>query len=69
MMGLVTIRVAPCCKSANDAETQCTNRWLPRIDDAAPEAPRRRDNPNKRLRDAAQTGIEHDPIVSCRLTG
>ena len=26
MMRLVTIRLGPCCKSANDVATQCTNR-------------------------------------------
>jgi len=41
---------------------------LHRTDDAA-EVGRRRDDPNKLSRVAAQIGIEHDLIMSCRLTG
>jgi hypothetical protein len=42
---------------------------LLRTDGTAPGTRRRRDGPNQVPRNAALTGIEHDPIMSCRLTG
>jgi hypothetical protein len=38
---------------------------LPRTDDTASEARRRLEDSNERYRSAAQTGIEHDPIMRC----
>src|SRR6266511_5737397 len=63
MMGLVTIRVALCCKSANDAETHCTNRWFASRAGAAPEARRRREllRTSRAIGDRARTG--HSPQI------
>jgi hypothetical protein len=42
---------------------------LLRTDSTAPGARRRRDGPNQIPWNAALSGIEHDAIMSCRLTG